>query len=86
MPYPKTILSMAQNFIASVRGNDWYIHENELYMLWNAILCYHFPLDKDYGVAPQTSITGPGTKTEYLVVKIDRKEEHVVVVAQLKKP
>ena len=51
-----------------------------------AILCYHFPLDKDNGVAPQTSITDPGTKTEYLVVKIDREEEHVVVVAQLKKP
>ena len=77
---------MAQNLIASV-GNDWYIHENELCILWNAILCYHFPLDKDYGVAPQTSITtGTGTNPEYLVVKMDRKEEHLVVVAQLKKP
>ena len=55
-------------------------------MLWNAILCYHFPLDKDYGVAPQTSITITDTKPEYLVVKFIRKEEHVVVVAGLKKP
>ena len=85
MPSPKTILTMAQNLIASV-GNDWNIHENELCMLWNAILCCHFPLDKDSGVALQTSITGTGTKPEYLIVKIDREEEHLVVVAQLKKP
>ena len=83
MPYPKTILTMAQNLITSV-GNDPNIHVNKFYMLWNAILYYHFPLDKDYGVAPQTSITG--TKQEYLVVKIAREEEHVVVIAELKKP
>jgi len=34
----------------------------------------------------QTSITGTGTKLEYLVVKIAREEEHVVVVVELKKP
>ena len=85
MPYPKPILTMAQNLIASM-GNDPNIHENKFYMLWNAILYYHFPLDKDYGVAPQTSNTGTGTKPEYLVVKIAREEEHVVVVAEPKKP
>lgn len=85
MPYPKTILTMAQNLVASV-GRDPNIHENKFYMLWNAILNFHFPLDKDYGVAPQTSITGTGTKPEYLVVKIARNEEHVIVVAELKKP
>jgi hypothetical protein len=76
---------MAQNLITAM-GNDPSIHENKFYMLWNAILNYHFPLDKDYGVAPQTSITGTGTKPEYLVVKIAREEEHVVVVVELKKP
>jgi hypothetical protein len=76
---------MAQNLISSV-GNDPNIHENKFCMLWNAILYYHFPLDKDYGVAPQTSITGTGTKPEYIVVKIVREEEHAVVVVELKKP
>jgi hypothetical protein len=77
---------MAQNLIAYT-GNDPNIHENKFYMLWNAILYHHFPLDKGYGVAPQTSTTGMGTKPEYLVVNIVREEEHVVVVAKLmKKP
>jgi len=67
-------------------GNDPNIHEDKFCMLWNAILYYHFPLDKDNGVAPQTSITSTGMKPEYLVIKIAREEEHVVVVAQLKKP
>ena len=43
-------------------------------MLWIAILYYHFPLEKDYGVAHWTSITGTSTKLEYLVVKIARAE------------
>src|ERR1700678_1422742 len=85
MPYPKTILTMAQNLITSM-GNNPNIHKNKFYMLWNVILNHHFPLDKDYGVAPQTSITGTGTKLEYLVVKIACEEEHVVVVVELKKP
>jgi hypothetical protein len=87
MTYPKTILTMAQNLTAAA-GIDPNIHENKYYMIWNAILNYHFPLDKDYGVAPQTSITaaGTGTKTKYLVVKIARNEEHVVLVAEIKKP
>ena len=76
---------MAQNFIASV-GNDPNTSHNKFHMLWNAILYYHFPLEKDYGVAPQTSIAGTSTKPEYLVVKIAREEEHVVVVAEIKKP
>ena len=76
---------MAQNLIAS-KANDPNIHENKFYMLWNAILYYHFSLDKDYGVAPQTSITGTSTKSDCLVVKIAREEEHVVVVVKLKKP
>lgn len=36
-------------------------------------------------MALQTSITSTGTRPEYLVVKIAR-EEHIVVVAELKKP
>jgi hypothetical protein len=76
---------MAQNLITAM-GNNPDIHENKFCMLWNAILNYHFTLDKDYGVAPQTSITGTGTKREYLVVKIAREEEHVVLVTELKKP
>jgi hypothetical protein len=84
-PYPKTMLTTAQNLIASAR-NDPNIHENKFYMLWNVILYNHFLLDKDYDVAPQTSIIGTSTKPEYLVVKIAREEEHVVVVAELRKP
>src|SRR5271168_2488959 len=85
MPYPKTILTMAQNLITSM-GDDPNIHENKFYMLWNAILNHHFPLDKDYSVAPQTLITGTGTKPEYLVIKIAHEEEHVVIIVEPKKP
>ncbi|KDR71282.1 hypothetical protein GALMADRAFT_213966 [Galerina marginata CBS 339.88] len=76
---------MAQNLIASM-GNDPNIDESKFCMLWNAILNYHFPLDKDYGVSLESSTSASGTKPAYLVVKIARAEEHVVLISGLKKP
>ena len=37
-------------------------------------------------MAPQTSVTGTGTKPEFLVVKVARDEEKLVLVVELKKP
>lgn len=85
MPYPRTILTMAQNLI-TIAGENPDVHENKFYMLWNGILYHHFPLSLEYGVAPQTSITGTGTKPEFLVVKVAREEESIVLVVELKKP
>jgi hypothetical protein len=62
------------------------IHENRFYMLWNSILTHHFPVAFEYGVAPQTSVTGTGTRSEFLIVKVAREEETVVLVVELKKP
>jgi hypothetical protein len=73
MPYPRTILTMAQNLII-IAGENPDVHENKFYMLWNGILYHHFPLSLEYGVAPQTSITGTGTKPEFLVSGTWRRE------------
>lgn len=82
MPYPRAILTMAQNLIA-ITGQNLDVHENKFYMLWNSILGFHFPLIFNYGVALHTSVTGTGTK---LVIKVAREEESIVLVVGLKKP
>lgn len=81
MPYSGAILSMAQNLsIAALKNPN--IHENRYCMLST----------EHYGLAPQTSITGNGTKPEFLVVHIDKSrhrgeaEEDIVLVAEIKKP
>jgi hypothetical protein len=85
MPYHSTILTMAANLLEEM-GRNKNVHESRFHMLWNSILFQHFPLDKQYGIGPQTSMTGTGTKSEFIVVKIARAQEHVVVVVELKKP
>jgi hypothetical protein len=85
MPYPRAIIMMAQNLL-ELTANNPDLHENKFYMLWNSILGHHFPIDMDYGIEPQTSITGTGSKPEFLVVKIARLRESVVLVVELKKP
>jgi hypothetical protein len=85
MSYPPAILTMAQNLIREL-GNNSALHENRFYMLWNAILNYHFPITHDYGIAPQTSITGTGSKPEFLIVKVARDVESIVLIVELKKP
>jgi hypothetical protein len=85
MPYPRAIITMAQNLIAQAATNA-NIHENRFYMLWNSILNHHFPIDFEYGVAVQTSQTEPGTRKEFLVVKVARDVESVVLVVELTKP
>jgi hypothetical protein len=73
---------MAQNFVDE-RENNVQLHETRFHMLWNATLNLHFPFNLGYGSAPQTSITGAGTKQDFFVVKIIRESEDVVVVAGL---
>ena len=51
-----------------------------------ATLYHHCPYDLNYAAAPQTSITGIGTRPEFLVVKVAPKSEKIVVVVELKKP
>ena len=82
MPYPKQIVTMAQNLLDEQEDNPG-LYEIRSYMLWNAILNYHFPADLDYGVVHQTSATGNGTKPDFLVVRVFLESEHVVVVAGL---
>jgi len=72
---------MAQNLIWESE-DDPILYKVEYYMLWDAILHHHFPLRLNYGMAHQTSITGNG-KLEFLVVRIVRESEHVVLVAGL---
>jgi hypothetical protein len=69
---------MAQNLIALTAANPD-LHENKFNMLWNAILYHHFPIELQYGVAPQTSFTSTGSRPEFLVVKVARDEEDVVL-------
>ncbi|THV03157.1 hypothetical protein K435DRAFT_792037 [Dendrothele bispora CBS 962.96] len=76
---------MAQNLLRDIATNPD-IHENRFHMLWNSILTFHFPVSFEYGVAPQTSITGTETKPEFLVVKVAREFESIVLVVELKKP
>lgn len=83
MPYPRAIVRMAQNLL-ELTANDPDLHENKFYMLWNSILSHHFPIDMDYGITPQTSDTS--SKPGFLVVKIARLRESVVLVVELKKP
>ena len=75
---------MAQNLL-ELTVNNPDLHENKFYMLWNSILSHHFPIDMDYGIVPQTSITSTGSKPEFLVVKIARLCESVMLVVGLKK-
>ena len=83
MPYPKQIIIMAQNFIDE-REENVQLQENKFYMLWDTILNLHFPFTLGYGMAPQTSITGTGTRQDFIVVKIIRESVDVVVVVELK--
>ncbi len=86
LQYPRVIVTMAQNLIAFAAASEQSappIHENKYYMLYNAILTHHFPLDLEYGIAPQSSIIGTG---EYLVVKVAREQESIVLVVEAKKP
>ena len=53
MPYPKQIITMAQNFI-NEREENVQLQETRFYMLWNTILNLHFPFTLGYGMAPQT--------------------------------
>jgi len=76
---------MAQNLLQVIAINPD-IHENKFHMLWNGILNYHFPVTVQYGVAPQTSVTGLGSKPEFFVVKVAREEESIVLVVELRKP
>jgi hypothetical protein len=84
MPYPKQIVTMAQN-LANELNDDPGLYETRFYMLWHTIINYHFPIALDYGVAPQTSTTATGTKEMFLIVKVGRKTDHIVVVVMLKK-
>jgi hypothetical protein len=77
---------MAQNLLAFDAEQRDPIHENKYCMLYNAILDHHFPLARDYGIAPQMSTTGTGTNSEYLVVKVAREQESIVLVVGAKKP
>ena len=83
MPYPKQIITMAQNFIDESEENVE-LQESRFYMLWNSILNLHFPLTLGYGIAPQTSITGTGTKQDFFViVEIIGELVDLVVVVEL---
>jgi len=60
---------MAQNLLpVETANNPDSIHEYGFYMLWNSILTLQFPVSFEFKVAPQTSITGTGTKSEFLVL------------------
>jgi len=83
MPYPQAIVTMAQNLLQEI-ADDPDIHENRFYTLWNSILTFYLPIIFQYGI--QTCITGTGTKSEFLIVKIVRESESVVFVVGLKKP
>ena len=83
MPYPKQIITMAK-YLTNELDDDPDLHETKFYMLWHTIISYHFPIDLDYGVAPETQITATGTKEMFLIIKAVRKTDHVVVVVKLK--
>jgi len=85
MPYPQAIVTMAQNLLQEI-ADDPDIHENRFYMLWISILTFYFPIIFQYRVALQTFITGTGTKSGFLVVKIVQESESIVLVVGLKKP
>jgi len=83
MPYPRVVVTMAQNLLALTASNPD-VHENKFYMLWNAILTHHFPIELDYGVS---FVTSTGSRPEYLVViKVAHGVEDIVLVVGLKRP
>lgn len=87
MSYPRIINAMTQNLNGTSHETD--VHKNRVYMLWNGILDYHFPLmDFEYGVALQKLSTGEGERpgSEFLVVKFIREVESVVLAIKLKEP
>lgn len=77
--YPKTILTMAQNLVLSA-GLDPNIEAGKYYVIWNAILNYHFPLDKDYGGGfchvAFPSIYGLAGVGLWTVVRVDNMGSH----------
>ena len=85
MPYPRAVLTMAQNLLTLTASNPD-VHENKFYMLWNGILTHHFPIELDYGVSLQSSVTSTGSQPEYFVVKVAREVEDIVLVVELKRP
>ena len=84
MSYPKQIITMAQN-LTNELDDDPGLYKTRFYMLWHTIINYHFPIALDHGVAPQTSTTATGMKELFLIVKVGRKTDHIVIVVMLKK-